>query len=106
MRLRAELIDKTTREYKVINQIEAEKKNLDFVDLDFSYNGKFYQEGYAPEKPAELVAAEEIIKLKSKLSESDYAIIKISEGVATAEDYAELIKQRAAWRVRIQELGG
>lgn len=68
------------------------------------YDGNFYVKGTEPEKPAEIAAAEEIFELKKKLTDSDYAIIKIAEGSATAEDYADLIKQRKAWRTRINEL--
>lgn len=48
----------------------------------------------------------EIWELKGKLAASDYAIIKIAEGAATAEEYADLIAQRAEWRARINELEG
>ena len=48
----------------------------------------------------------EISELKQKLSNSDYAIIKIAEGSANKEDYAELIEQRKQWRLRINELEG
>lgn len=46
----------------------------------------------------------EIAELKANLASTDYAIIKIAEGSATAEEYAELIEQRKAWRARINEL--
>lgn len=47
-----------------------------------------------------------IAELKSKLANTDYAIIKIAEGAATIEDYADLIAQRQAWREEINQLGG
>lgn len=47
---------------------------------------------------------DEITFLKSTLSVTDYVIIKIAEGVATKEDYAEVLKKRAVWRNRINEL--
>lgn len=47
---------------------------------------------------------DEIAFLKSELARTDYCIIKIAEGVATAEEYAEVISQRATWRARINEL--
>lgn len=46
----------------------------------------------------------EIRQLKEKLAASDYAIIKIAEGVATVEEYADLILQRGQWRTKINEL--
>lgn len=48
--------------------------------------------------------AAEINELKQKLKASDYAVIKIAEGAAEREEYAELILQRAEWRARINEL--
>ena len=57
-----------------------------------------------PAPTAEELAAAEIAELKQKLSDSDYAIIKIAEGAATAEEYADIIAQRAIWRARINEL--
>ncbi len=56
-----------------------------------------------PPTPEEL-KQEEIGELKAKLAASDYAIIKIAEGAATAEEYADLIKSRQEWRARINEL--
>lgn len=53
--------------------------------------------------PAEL-AEREINELKKKLFETDYAIIKIAEGSATADEYAETIEKRRAWRLRINDL--
>ena len=44
--------------------------------------------------------------LKAQLVATDYAIIKIAEGTATTEDYADIIAQRQAWRAEINQLGG
>ena len=63
--------------------------------------------GYTPE---ELVAMEkqkdmsEILELKQKLKETDYVAVKIAEGEATKEEYAEILEQRKQWRERINEL--
>ena len=57
---------------------------------------------------AEEIAAKErraeIRSLKKQLADTDYCVIKIAEGVATAEEYADVIAQRATWRARINEL--
>lgn len=45
-----------------------------------------------------------IKELKANLSATDYAITKIAEGVATKDDYAEVLKDRASWRSEINEL--
>lgn len=50
--------------------------------------------------------AERITELKQLLAETDYAVIKIAEGVATKEEYAEIIAQRQAWREEIRALEG
>ena len=38
------------------------------------------------------------------LLETDYTAIKIAEGVATKEDYADILQQRQAARNRINEI--
>lgn len=48
--------------------------------------------------------AAKIEGLKSKLSETDYAVIKIAEGAATREEYAAVIARRQAWRDEINRL--
>jgi hypothetical protein len=45
-----------------------------------------------------------IEELKQKLADTDYVIIKIAEGSATAEEYADVIKERKAWREEINKL--
>ena len=46
----------------------------------------------------------EIASLKKQLADTDYCVIKIAEGVATTEEYAEILAQRQTWRARINEL--
>lgn len=45
-----------------------------------------------------------IADLKQKLSATDYVVIKIAEGEATADDYVEVLANRKAWRQEINEL--
>lgn len=45
-----------------------------------------------------------IADLKQALSDTDYAVIKIAEGAATKEEYADIIAQRQIWRAQINEL--
>lgn len=45
-----------------------------------------------------------ISELKRQLADTDYAVIKIAEGAATAEEYADVIALRQAWRAEINEL--
>jgi hypothetical protein len=46
----------------------------------------------------------EIRALKSLLVDTDYVGIKVGEGSATHEEYAEVLANRQAWRDRINEL--
>ena len=46
----------------------------------------------------------EIRACKQLLQNTDYIALKIAEGVATTEEYTELLAKRAEWRVRINEL--
>lgn len=45
-----------------------------------------------------------IAELKQMLADSDYVVIKIASGVATADDYSEILNSRKAWRAEINEL--
>lgn len=66
-------------------------------------------DGFPEETPEEKQAREnrlEIAELKSKLKATDYIGIKIGEGSATQEEYADKLAERAAWRARINELEG
>lgn len=96
-------------------QLEAwteSKKQAEIADLKLSteqkpeqaYNGKWYLSGHTPAPTVAEAAATEIAELKRKLSDTDYAVIKIAEGAATPEEYADIIGQRATWRARINEL--
>lgn len=48
--------------------------------------------------------SERIAELKQLLADTDYVVIKIAEGVATPEEYADIIANRQAWREEIREL--
>lgn len=58
----------------------------------------------APEPKEEEIKQNRIWELKAKLSETDYVVIKIAEGEATQEEYAEVLANRKAWRKEINEL--
>jgi hypothetical protein len=45
-----------------------------------------------------------IEECRQRLADTDYAIIKIAEGAATREEYAEIIAERAVLRERINAL--
>lgn len=68
--------------------------------------GKYFQVVKIPEPTAEEQAQEEILRLKEYLSETDYVVLKIAEGVATPEKYADILQKRQEARARINELEG
>lgn len=47
---------------------------------------------------------ERITELQYKLERTDYIAIKIAEGAATPEEYADVLNQRRLWRIEINEL--
>ena len=57
-----------------------------------------------PEPTEEELKQARVEELKAKLSETDYIVIKIAEGEATKEEYAEVLANRKAWRSEINEL--
>ena len=58
---------------------------------------------YLPYTKQELISIQ-IERLKRQLAQTDYTVIKIAEGAATAEEYKEVIAQRAQWRKEINWL--
>lgn len=49
-------------------------------------------------------AQAEYSDLMQKLRNTDYVVIKISEGVATQEEYSEILSERQQWRTRVDAL--
>lgn len=56
--------------------------------------------------PEQQRVAERVAQLKGLLRDTDYTVIKIAEGAATPEEYAEVIAQRQDWRAEINRLEG
>lgn len=74
-----------------------------FNNIDrYMWNGEAVVENpnYEPDH------SEEIAELKAYLESTDYVVIKIAEGVATSEEYAEVLAERVRARARINQLGG
>ena len=67
-------------------------------------DGTYYKTVKNPEPTQEEINAQRIAELKELLKLTDYVVIKIAEGAATAEDYADVIAQRQAWRAEINRL--
>jgi hypothetical protein len=66
--------------------------------------GEYYAVVKNPEPTEEDIKQARIAELKQLLADTDYVVIKIAEGSATKEDYADVIEQRKAWRNEIREL--
>ena len=56
------------------------------------------------DEKAKADAQAEIQSLMTQLSNTDYVAAKIAEGVATKEEYADVLASRQEWRARINEL--
>ena len=68
------------------------------------YNGR-----YVLKEEAEALKLKEqrelrIKELKNLLAKSDYVVLKIAEGVATREDYENILSDRQSWRDEINKL--
>lgn len=97
-------------ENMTVYPLDTTEPTLDLPDdFDLTHIRDYVLRGgtleHDPYEPAPS-AAEQIAALKRKLSETDYAVIKIAEGAATAADYADLIAQRQTWRAEINDLEG
>ncbi len=89
------------------NDIETSNYILTDDEINGINAGELIIEGWQIiPKPQEQIDAERIAELKNNLTATDYKIIKIAEGSATKEEYAEDIIQRQAWRAEINALGG
>ena len=108
-----EYIDDTFDENMEVAKRWAREHNTTLEELidrrvvrdDIMY--RYFQIGAEPqvvEPTAEQIKMRTINQLKMQLSATDYVVIKIAEGVATAEEYAELIAQRQQWRQEINAL--
>lgn len=81
-----------------------EKEGFDIV-----FNGQDW-EYKQKEKPIEHIPTEkekkeqELLTVLSNLSSTDYIACKIAEGVATKEEYSEVLAQRQQWREQVNLL--
>lgn len=98
--LKSDLADKQ-EEYSEVAEWCNESGQYHIEDM-----GEYYAVVHNAEPSAEEIKAARIAALKQLLAGSDYAIIKIAEGSATAADYADLIAERRAWREEINKLEG
>jgi hypothetical protein len=93
--------------------VEISPAEHEVTETDFDGNkvtktvtARQFQIQAIPEPSQEELIKREIAELKAYLSETDYVAIKIAEGEATADEYAEVLAKRKEARARINELEG
>lgn len=86
--------------YEAMAKVCNEKQELIIAD----HRPKYFSLEKMPEPTEEEINQARIAELKQKLAETDYAVIKIAEGEATQDDYAEVLAQRKDWRAEINKL--
>ena len=74
------------------------------MDVEEAWDGSWYVEGYAPEKPQSVINAERIAELKKLLADADYWGQKYIDGEYTEAEWEEKKAQRKAWREEIRSL--
>lgn len=107
MKKYAKLIDDKTKLCEVGLGTNADfYKSIGMTEMEVeeAWNGSWYVSGYAPEKPQEVIKQERVAELHQLLAESDYWTSKYCDGEYTAEEWAEKVAQRKAWREELREL--
>lgn len=101
--LYAREIDPDTKEFEVINQVQAEKEGWEKFDVEFDvFNAKWYLSGYIPEKPAPTREEQEKARASAYQVEADPItahIQRLRDKEQTEEvvaEIAELIVERDA----------
>ena len=96
MKIYTKIINEETNECLIINQIEAKKQGLQDMEVEFSYDGKAYLKGYAPQKPLEELKKEKIQELKNNcqnyiyLKYPIYKQLNATNGLATEEEISQM----------------
>lgn len=97
-------VDLSKGKMYVTRIIKPDAKPVDNIEK-FAYADDDYEEVQIFERiPDEILNQRRIQELKRMLSETDYVIVKISEGSATREEYSETIAERKKWREEINHL--
>ena len=83
------------------------------MEVEQGYNGVWYVEGYAPQKPQELINQEKIAEYQKYLADTDYVVVKISEAIAENDEklllelknkYSSVLQKRKEARNNIKVL--
>lgn len=101
------IIDENTKLCEVgLGTNEEYYKSLGMTEMEVeqAWNGDWYVKGYTPQKPEEVIKQERVAELKRLLADADYWGQKYLDGEYTAEEWAEKVAQRKAWREEIRRL--
>lgn len=83
------------------------------MEVEQAYDGSWYLQGFAPEKPAKETAQEKIVELKAELGKTDYIDNKFIEAIVKNDmilldtlktKYKDTLEERQAIRMQIDEL--
>ena len=97
-------VDLTKGNLYTKNIIRSDAEPIDDI-TKFAYTDEDYETVQVYERiPDAELMQRRIEELKQYLSDTDYVVIKIAEGVATAEEYTDVITNRQAWRAEINQL--
>lgn len=102
----AKLLNQETKEVSIALGTNAEfykSIGMSEMEVEESYNKKWYLKGYAPQKTDKKERINELHKL---LQEADYWTSKRADGEYTEEEWAEKVAIRKAWRQELRELEG
>lgn len=86
---------------------------MEEMEVEQAYDGSWYLQGYAPEKPAKEIAQEKIIELKAQLAKTDYVDNKFIEAIVKEDKallesykikYQDKLEERQSMRNQIDEL--
>ena len=97
-------IDLSKGKLYVTRIIKADALPIDNVKK-FAYEDDDYEDVQIYERiPDAVLNQRKIDELKQKLTATDYVVLKIYEGVATREEYADILAERETWRAEINKL--
>ena len=116
MKKYAKVINEETKQCEVgLGTNSAFYKSIGMTEMEVeqAYNGSWYLQGYAPEKPAKETAQEKIAELEAELAKSDYIDNKFIEAMVKNDSellealkvkYKDKLEERQSIRNRIDEL--
>ena len=101
MLLYSKVKNKKTKEYEVINQVEAKSLGWKQNELEVGFDGKFYLEGHAPVQQFTAEEIEEMRRHRFK-TEADPILGQYQEALVRGAENANELKQR--WLAKKDEI--